>query len=637
MQYTRIVENLVLNDTLILDGPEWHNTLVRNVIIENVDGNGIMLRDVSNVMIENVTIRNVSGDGVKLSTLGSTSGVTIRDCTIQKIGEDGINAGQRKAGGVDHPGLQIIGNTIEKTGLNGGTTGLMHGIYVQTTDFLIQDNRIIDSMDGNAISVRSSGQITGNYIETTRESGIAYFADNARGASNHLVITDNVILDTGNGTGRTDINLLNVPSARGGEVVGRFTIEGNIVTQTDRPAIAVDQDYARIGSAVAIKGNSVVDESAARAQKSGAAPAVPGDAPSPAPIAPDGPDAATPAFGLELLAAGSGRTQAVLSSGGETVDALSVSADTRIAGASLAPIGLDLRAAGGRVGVDDGRLFVASTRDASRDGISGDETLVVTLSDTPDQRVGYATIGLIDAARTETVRVELFRDGASFGTTEHRGADRIEVGTGLAFDEMRISAGPGADFAVGSLAFFGAENPAPAPTVTMGLDLAGRSRGRTEATLEVEGETAGEVTLARATFLRDVALDALSMSLDVDGPGARGVVVDGGRLGVQSRGEGTSSAAQISGPEELIFRFAESDALAIDIDLKGVAAQEVVLLEAFRDGRSLGTTAYEGMSDLRFDAGTPFDELRLSAGEDSAFSLAGFEVTRIDVPELGLF
>src|SRR5690606_33745173 len=129
--------------------------LVRNVVIENVNGNGVFLRDVKNVTFENVTIRNVSGDGIKLSTDGSTSNVVISNSNISNIGEDGINAGQRYQNGVDHPGLEIIGNTIDQTGLNGGSDGLRHGIYVQSTNVLIEGNHVTNSVDGNGISVRS--------------------------------------------------------------------------------------------------------------------------------------------------------------------------------------------------------------------------------------------------------------------------------------------------------------------------------------------------------------------------------------------------------------------------------------------------------------------------------------------------
>ena len=85
-QYDNIIENVTYNSTLRLTGSEWDNTLVRNVVIENVNGNGALLRDVDNVTFENVTIRNVSGDGIKLSTQGSTSNVVISNSDISRVG-----------------------------------------------------------------------------------------------------------------------------------------------------------------------------------------------------------------------------------------------------------------------------------------------------------------------------------------------------------------------------------------------------------------------------------------------------------------------------------------------------------------------------------------------------------------------
>lgn len=261
--YTRIVENVTLNDTLRMVGPEWDNTLVRNVTIENVNGEGIMLRDVDNVRIENVTIQDVSGDGIKLSTMGSTSNVIITDSTIRNTGEDGINAGQRVADGVDHPGLQIIGNTIDNTGLSAGSSGLIHGLYIQSTDFLIEGNTITNSVDGNAISVRSSGVIRDNFVENSRESGVAYYADHANGPSDRLVIENNTFINTGDGTSRSDINLLNVPNGQEDEVVGNFLIKNNTLTDNDGQPIAVHDSISRLAD-VSLENNNVVSASQAR-------------------------------------------------------------------------------------------------------------------------------------------------------------------------------------------------------------------------------------------------------------------------------------------------------------------------------------------------------------------------------------
>ena len=210
MAYDNVIENVTLNSTLRLEGDEWDNTIVRNVTIRNVDGNGVMLRDVDNVTLENVTIINVSGDGIKLSSQESTSNVVIRNSEISRIGEDGINAGQRVAAGVDHPGLKIIGNTIDTTGLNGGGDGKRHAIYVQSQDALIEGNRISNSTDGNGISVRSSATIRDNYVEDSFGSGIAYFSDHM-GANGTLRIEGNTVQRSGYDVGRADIDLLSIP------------------------------------------------------------------------------------------------------------------------------------------------------------------------------------------------------------------------------------------------------------------------------------------------------------------------------------------------------------------------------------------------------------------------------------------
>ncbi|MFP7569955.1 right-handed parallel beta-helix repeat-containing protein [Marivita sp. S2033] len=223
-QYDNVIENQVLSSTLRLVGSQWDNTIVRNVIIEDVNGDGAMLRDVKNVTFENVTIRNVSGDGIKLSTMGSTSNVVIKDSTITQIGEDGINAGQRYSEGVDHPGLQIIDNTIDGTGLNGSKGGLLHGIYVQSTDFHIEGNRVTNSYDGNGISVRSWGVVCDNEVDNSTDSGIAYFADHM-GRNGSLLIERNTVTDSGYSRGRSDVDLLSVPNKS--NLVDDITVRDN--------------------------------------------------------------------------------------------------------------------------------------------------------------------------------------------------------------------------------------------------------------------------------------------------------------------------------------------------------------------------------------------------------------------------
>lgn len=259
--YTRVIENVVLTDTLKLNGPEWNNTLVRNVTILNTGGDGIFLQNVKNVRIENSTIHDVSGSGIRLSMSGSTSDVQIADNNIYNIGRNGINAGQRIENGVDHLGLEITGNTVHNTGTS-GTGGLLHGMYIQGSDFLIEGNHITGSTDGNAISVRTSGIIRDNVIEGTGKSGISYYADHMTGKSDTLVIEGNIVMDTGNRQSRTDIDLLPVPDAD--NVVHNFIIRNNTLTNTKNP-IGVNGDYSSLGIKPTISNNTVVSESAAKA------------------------------------------------------------------------------------------------------------------------------------------------------------------------------------------------------------------------------------------------------------------------------------------------------------------------------------------------------------------------------------
>jgi hypothetical protein len=197
MAYTRIVENLVLTSTLRLDSSEWDNTLVRNVTIKNVSGDGIFIKGVKNVKIENVTIDNVDGSGIDLSSTKSTKDVVIENSKITNIGVNGISAAQRAADGVDHPGLVIRGNHIQNTGQKSPGNGLDHGIYVQTSDVLIEYNTVLNSAAGNGISIRSSGIVRYNTVDGAYEAGVGYFPDHVAGPSNELIVEGNVIRDWG--------------------------------------------------------------------------------------------------------------------------------------------------------------------------------------------------------------------------------------------------------------------------------------------------------------------------------------------------------------------------------------------------------------------------------------------------------
>ena len=201
---------------------------------------------------------------------------------ISNIGEDGINAGQRHLDGIDHPGLQILNNTIKNTGTNGGNDGLRHGMYIQSSDFLIQGNTVTDSNDGNGISVRSSGTIRDNFVDASGKSGIAYFADHMRGPSNRLTIEDNTVIDSGSIEHRNDIDLLSVPSGKSSYAVQTVIVRNNVVTDQDGSAVGVGSGYKTVTNT----NNIVVSEAQARAGGTPTPPSEPpvtGPGPSPSP------------------------------------------------------------------------------------------------------------------------------------------------------------------------------------------------------------------------------------------------------------------------------------------------------------------------------------------------------------------
>lgn len=254
--FARVIEGKTFHETLRLEGPEWNDTLVRDVVIRGAEGNGILLRGVRNVRIESSTIEDVSRSGIHLSARASTRDVRIVGNRIARTGRDGISSTQRRGRGVDHPGLVIADNVISETGL-AGEDGLYHGIYVQSTDFLITGNRVSDSRDGNGISVRSSGVVRGNVVIGTGKSGIAYYSDHMRGGSDRLVIEGNTVADVARRQYRGGIDLLDVPDAE--LMVHEFVIRDNRLAVAPMRALRIDSDYRRPGIRLRVSGNRLLD------------------------------------------------------------------------------------------------------------------------------------------------------------------------------------------------------------------------------------------------------------------------------------------------------------------------------------------------------------------------------------------
>jgi len=221
--WTTIIDNQDFTQPLELDAGD-DNTLIINATFHDIDNNGaILIRDVSNVYIKNCTIYNVK-DGVVLRSTGSTQNVTIDGCTISNTSGSGILAKQNEAEGIDHANLVIKNNTLSDI----GTTEFDHGIYVFSTDSLIENNTI-SGTTGNGISIRSSGIVRGNKVSNTYESCIKYYNNHAAGASNQLTVENNLCHLLADGSGDPGISLSRDSQTPESWLVQNYTVRFNTV------------------------------------------------------------------------------------------------------------------------------------------------------------------------------------------------------------------------------------------------------------------------------------------------------------------------------------------------------------------------------------------------------------------------
>ena len=196
--YALVLEGLDLNEGLRIIGDEWNDVWIRDCTISGTRSDGIFIRDVENLRVSGCEISEVEGQaGIRLSASGGSSDVLIENNHIHDVAENGINASQRFDDDVHHRALKIIGNRVERSGLEGGG-GLTHGLYIQSAGHLISNNIIRDAGDGNGISVRSSGVVRNNQVYGYAQSGIRYFSDHHAGEGG-LLIENNMVAGSGSG------------------------------------------------------------------------------------------------------------------------------------------------------------------------------------------------------------------------------------------------------------------------------------------------------------------------------------------------------------------------------------------------------------------------------------------------------
>lgn len=253
-EWDHIIENEEFTEPLVL-GEGDDNTLIINSVFHDIDGDAIVLGNVSNVYIKNCTIYEVNGNGIVLRSMQATDKVTIDDCEIHDTTLNGVIAKQGPEEGVDHTRLIIKNNTL----YSNGTNELDHALYILAQDSRIENNTIYKST-GNGISIRSSGIVTGNRIWDVDKSCIRYFSDNLKGPSNTLIIENNTCHLTEAGSESPGISLLLWEDAPLNWIVDNYIIRFNTVVMfiDQRTGIAVESDELDAKN-ISVYGNIVIN------------------------------------------------------------------------------------------------------------------------------------------------------------------------------------------------------------------------------------------------------------------------------------------------------------------------------------------------------------------------------------------
>lgn len=232
-----IIENRVFTTTVLIDGHRYDGTVIRNCTFENIDGDGLQLRDVDNLRIENCTFRNIGEDAIRFRNSGISDGVQIIDNEIYNIKQNGILAPE------GHVNTIIRGNIIYNVATDNTSSRFgapHHGIYFQGFDVTITENTIynVRNDNGNCISIRTYGTISKNRLYAATDHGISYFSDHP-GEGKQLLIENNLIYDNG----KRGINLASNGNTT--NHIGSAWVRFNTIISSEQSPVGINEGLTR--------------------------------------------------------------------------------------------------------------------------------------------------------------------------------------------------------------------------------------------------------------------------------------------------------------------------------------------------------------------------------------------------------
>ena len=222
----------VLVSSLVIDGDKEHNEKM-----DGCNGGGVAILKSRNVTIENVHVKDFNGEGI---TWQITENVTVQNCEIEGSGNIGLHPG------TGSPKSKILNNNVHHNTVDGmficwrvhhsvvknnqfhhnGRHGICTGH--KDSDVVFEDNHVFEN-GSDGINLRQENSRNSphrntfikNLVENNGQNGEGYgFA--VYSTPQDLVIKDNIIRDTGRGTQKAGVFML--------EKVPKVTMENNKIS-----------------------------------------------------------------------------------------------------------------------------------------------------------------------------------------------------------------------------------------------------------------------------------------------------------------------------------------------------------------------------------------------------------------------
>lgn len=160
---------------------------------------GLELLDCNKVVFFKNTVMDIFGRGilVKATSVETAGEFTIDSCRIVYTYDDAILVSTAKAQGspetdLPYKGGKILNNTIHDIGLAITKNGYhRHGMYLKSSDILVEGNNIYNCFYGQGISLRNAGTIRNNRVRNCVFGGIAFWAQTNTTKSTKKVLIEN--------------------------------------------------------------------------------------------------------------------------------------------------------------------------------------------------------------------------------------------------------------------------------------------------------------------------------------------------------------------------------------------------------------------------------------------------------------